>query len=86
MQSWKDTATNDRKRQELNIPRISLLYACVVALIVFVAVSCSFAYTPLVTSDMFTGVQTDVITTATAIISIFIVLVGLALIVRALSK
>lgn len=39
-------------------------------------------YTPLISSDMFDGVRTDVNTAAAGIITILIIIVGLALLVK----
>lgn len=40
------------------------------------------AYTPLISSDMFDGVRTDVNTAAAGIITILIIVVGLGLLVK----
>ena len=42
----------------------------------------SFAWVPLITSDAFTGINTDVLTTATGIISIMVVVVGIGILVK----
>jgi hypothetical protein len=41
-----------------------------------------FAWVPLITSDAFTGINTDVLTTATGIISIMVVVVGIGILVK----
>lgn len=44
------------------------------------------AWTPLITSDMFSGIQTDVLTTATGIIGILIVIVGVGMLARTFGR
>lgn len=43
-------------------------------------------YTPLVTSASFTGIQTDVTTAAAGIVSVCLIVVGLAFLVRAFTR
>ena len=43
-------------------------------------------WTPLVTSDMFTGIQTDVMTVAGGIISVILIIIGLSFLVKAMVK
>lgn len=42
----------------------------------------AFTWVPLITSDAFTGIHTDVLTTATGIISIMVVVVGIGILIR----
>jgi len=43
-------------------------------------------WTPLITADAFTGIQTDLITTAGGVVSILLIVVGLGFLLRALFK
>lgn len=43
-------------------------------------------WTPLVTSDMFTGITSDVGTAATGIVSVLIIILGVGILVRILSR
>lgn len=43
-------------------------------------------WTPLVTSDMFTGVQTDILTAATGILSVVLIVLGIGILIRVLSR
>lgn len=44
------------------------------------------AWTPLILSSDFTGIQTDVLTTVFGIISILIIIVGIGLIVKVIGR
>lgn len=44
------------------------------------------AWTPLITSDDFSGMQTDVLTAAGGIVSVVLVIIGLGWLVRAFVK
>lgn len=46
----------------------------------------SAEWTPLVTSGMFTGIQTDVTTVITAVIGIFILIVGFSILVSVFTR
>jgi len=46
----------------------------------------TFAWVPLITSDAFTGINTDVLTTATGIISIMVIVVGIGILVAVLTR
>ena len=43
-------------------------------------------WTPLITADDFTGIQTDVMTVSGGIISVVLIIVGIAYLVRAMVK
>lgn len=43
-------------------------------------------YTPLIASTDFDGIRTDVLTTAGGVVSIMLVVVGLAILIRTLGK
>jgi uncharacterized membrane protein len=45
-----------------------------------------FAWTPLITSDLFTGIQTDVLTTAAGIVSVILIVLGIGILIRVLAK
>jgi len=45
-----------------------------------------FTWTPLITSEMFTGIQTDVLTTATGIISVVLIVLGIGILIRVLAR
>ena len=45
-----------------------------------------FAWTPLITSSDFTGIQTDVTATATGIVSVLLIIVGIGLLVKVLGR
>ena len=45
-----------------------------------------FAWTPLVSSSDFTGIQTDVGTVVTSMITIFIIIAGFAVLVRVFTR
>lgn len=42
----------------------------------------AYVWVPLITSDAFTGINTDVLTTAAGIISIMVVVVGIGILIR----
>jgi len=44
-----------------------------------------FAWTPLITSGDFTGIQTDVVTAGTGILAVAVIVLGIFFIVRAIS-
>lgn len=48
--------------------------------------SADMSYTPMLTSGAFTGVTTDVVTCATGIISVVLVILGVSYIVRMLVR
>jgi hypothetical protein len=43
-------------------------------------------WTPLIAASDFTGIQTDLLTTATGMVSILLIVVGLGFLLRALFK
>lgn len=43
-------------------------------------------WSPLIASDMFTGIQTDVLTAATGILSVIIIVLGIGILMRVLSR
>lgn len=45
----------------------------------------SAAWTPLITSENFTGVQTDVLTAGTGVLSIAVIILGLVFIIRTMT-
>lgn len=64
-----------------------MMFALLVSTVVVFAPSDVFAaWTPLITSDMFTGVGADVQTVAAGIIGIMIVVVGIGILVRVLGR
>lgn len=65
--------------------RRALLLCLVVILALVVFVSISYAWTPLVSSVDFIGISTDVTTAATGIITICVIVLGVWLIVKAMS-
>lgn len=62
-----------------------LLLGLVVILALVAFVSVSYAWIPLVSSGDFTGISTDVTTAATGIITICVIVLGVWLIVKAMS-
>ena len=46
----------------------------------------ALAWTPLVSSDMFTGIQTDLGTLSGSLIGLVLILLGVGLVIRAMSK
>lgn len=42
------------------------------------------AWTPLITSDSFTGIQTDVLTTATGVMSVILIVLGIGILYNVL--
>lgn len=44
------------------------------------------AWTPLISASDFTGIQTDLGTTATGIVSILLIIVGIGILVRVLGR
>lgn len=44
-----------------------------------------FVWTPLISSGDFTGIQTDVVTAGTGILSVVVVVMGIFFIIRAMS-
>ena len=44
------------------------------------------AWVPLISSDSFTGIQTDVTTTAAGIVSVLLIIVGIGLLVKVLGR
>lgn len=42
----------------------------------------AFTWVPLITSDAFTGINTDVLTTSVGIISIMVVVVGIGILIK----
>jgi hypothetical protein len=62
-------------------------FLCVLSLLAqafFIPVTCWADWTPLVTSGMFTGISTDVTTAVGGIIGIALIILGAALLMRAL--
>lgn len=45
-----------------------------------------YTWTPLITADAFTGVTTDLTTTASGILTIAMIVLGVGILVRALSR
>lgn len=45
-----------------------------------------FAWTPLISAADFTGIQTDLTTTAAGIVSILLIIVGIGILVRVLGR
>ena len=45
-----------------------------------------FAWTPLINSSDFTGIQTDVLTTAVGIISVVLIVLGIGILIRVLAR
>ncbi|MGD9686362.1 MAG: hypothetical protein AB7U43_05245 [Desulfobacter sp.] len=45
-----------------------------------------FAWTPLINATDFTGIQTDVTTTAAGIVGILLIIVGIGLLVKVLGR
>lgn len=45
-----------------------------------------FAWTPLITSADFTGIQADIGTTAAGIVSILLIIIGIGLLVKVLGR
>lgn len=43
-------------------------------------------WTPLITSEMFTGITSDVGTAATGIVSVLIIILGIGILVRVLGR
>lgn len=44
------------------------------------------AWTPLITTSDFTGIQTDVTTTAAGIVAILLIIVGIGLLIKVLGR
>lgn len=65
--------------------------ALVVALIATVGVlirapAAHAEWTPMITADMFTGIQADVLTCATGILSVVLIVLGIGVLIRVLSR
>lgn len=45
-----------------------------------------FAWTPLINSSDFAGIQTDVLTTAVGIISVVLIVLGIGILIRVLAR
>lgn len=63
-----------------------VIFLVLLALSVVVATPCFAAWVPLVTSDTFTGILTDMGATATGIISILLIVLGVGLLARIFSR
>jgi hypothetical protein len=58
-----------------------------VSLVVLFLATMAFAtWTPLVTSDMFTGIQTDVGTVVAAMLTVFVLILGFAILTRVFTR
>lgn len=68
-----------------NLKRKFLLLVLVVILALVAFVSVSYAYTPLISSADFAGIQVDVTTAATGVITVAIIVLGVFLIIKAMS-
>jgi hypothetical protein len=62
------------------------VFSTVISFLTFFPGVCFATYTPLVSSTTFDGVRADVTTTAVGIISVLIIIVGVALIARAFTR
>ena len=60
------------------------LFICMLA--VMSPVCCFAAWTPLITADTFTGITLDVQATATGIISVLLIVLGVGLLARIFSR
>jgi nitrate reductase gamma subunit len=78
----------------MNVPKeikgkLLIVAALLFIVVGFLVVSMGHAHatwTPLITSDAFTGLQTDVLTVAAGVIGIAVILAGIGLLIAALSR
>jgi hypothetical protein len=68
-----------------NVSFFSSFFAFLSSLFLSPCMTLAATYTPLITETTFDGVQSDVSATAVAIISILLIIIGVAMIARAMT-